>query len=886
MTEKRRTREEIKRERQQQQKAKKTKNKTTTGKWVKRSLLTIVLLGVLGLASGAALFGYYVSNAPELDEELLKDPVSSEFYDVNGELFATIGAQTRQYVKYEDIPQQMIDAITATEDVRFFEHFGLDVWRLGGAVIANLRDGYGAQGASTITQQVVKNSFFTNEKKLERKAQEAWLAIQLERNYSKEEIFEMYFNKVLMSGRVYGFGTAAKEFYGKELSELTLAESAQLAGMPQSPNNFNPYKKPDRAEKRRNIVLSLMVQHGKITEAKAKEAKAEDIVAGLIPEEQRVANLETKYPAFLDVALSELEENGDGDLLAEGIKVYTTLDPQAQTIVENMMNNDSNFPTENIQAGVAVLDTQTGEIRAIGGGRNYTGEFNYNHAYDLQTRSPGSTIKPLIDYGPAIEYLNWSTGETLVDEPMNYTGSKQVITNWDSKYLGAMTAREALYASRNIPAVKTFKEVGVDRAKKFIANLGIETDNLVESDAIGGGHVTMSPVQMAASYAAFGNNGTYHDAHSITKIVFRDGKTSKSYKSEPTLAMSDYTAYMVTDILRDVVSNKRNASAPRAAVAGVDIAGKTGTTNYSSDEFSKYNLKSGSVPDSWFAGYSTNYSIAIWGGYTKRQDAITTWDERWMPQYLFKSIMTDLNQHNPASSFKQPNSVVSAEIVIGSNPLQLASSYTPSNLRSTELFVRGTQPSQYSEAHVPQTLAAPTGLSATFNEVSQLADLTWSHPSLANAEGETTDPVTYEVSMGVEGGASSVVTITSSTVLQIPGIEKGKTYTFTVTAISGDLRSDPVSATLFVEGDPIEVEPIEPVDPNDNSENPSTPGQPENPSDNGNNGNNGNGGSNNGNGNGNTVEPEPEPEPNPTPTEPTQPTPPPTEDDSIDDDRE
>ncbi|WP_274309749.1 penicillin-binding protein 1A [Solibacillus daqui] len=894
MTEKRRTREDIKRERQSQQKAKKTKNKTSAGKWIKRIVLTIVLIGGLGLASGAALFGYYVSKAPELDEELLKDPISSEFYDVNGELFAKLGAENREYVKYEDIPQQMIDAIIATEDSRFFEHFGVDLWRLGGAVFANFRDGFGAQGASTITQQVVKNSFFTNEKKLERKAQEAWLAVQLERQYSKEEIFEMYFNKILMSGRIYGFGTAAKEFYGKELSELTLAESAQLAGMPQSPNNFNPYKKPENAEKRRNIVLSLMVQHNKITQAQADEAKAVDITAGLIPEEQRVANLETKYPAFLDVVLSELEEKGDGELMAEGIKVYTTLDPEAQTIVENVMNNDSNFPTEDIEAGVAVVDTQTGEIRAIGGGRNYKG-FNYNFAYDNQSRSPGSTIKPLIDYGPAIEYLKWSTGQTLVDEPMNYTGSKQVITNWDSKYLGPMTAREALYASRNIPAVKAFKEVGPDRAKQFLANLGIKTDNLVESDAIGGGHVTMSPIQMAASYAAFGNNGTYNDAHSISKIVFRDGKTSKSYKPEPKIAMSDYTAYMVTDILRDVVSNKRNASAPRAAVSGVDIAGKTGTTNYSSDEFSKFNLKRGSVPDSWFAGYSTNYSIAIWGGYSKRKDAITTWDERWMPQYLFKSIMTDLDRNNPSSSFKQPSSVVSADVVIGSKPLQLATKYTPSNMRSKELFVKGTQPTEYSEEYVPQTLDAPTDLTATFNEVAQLADLSWTHPSLTEGTDENGDPVTYEVKMSVEGGATSVVATSSATTAQIPGIEKGKTYNFTVTAISGDLRSDPASVTLFVEGEPVVEEPTEPEEPDDNNENP---GQPENPNDSTDNGNNGNGngnnngnnggngnnnsgnGNGNGNGSGNTEEPE---IPTSPPTQPTDPTQPGTDDGTTDD---
>lgn len=893
MAEKRRTREEIKRERQLQQKAKKSKNKSSGSKWIKRILQSVVLIGLLILLSGAALFGYYVSKAPALDEELLKDPISSEFYDIYGELFATVGAEKRDYVKYEDIPQQMIDAITATEDSRFFEHFGVDIWRLGGAVIANFRDGYGSQGASTITQQVIKNSFFTNEKKLERKAQEAWLAVQLERQYSKEEIFEMYFNKVLMSGRIHGFGTAAKQFYGKELSELTLAESAQLAGMPQSPNNFNPYKNPERAEKRRNIVLSLMVQHDKITETQANEAKTVNIAAGLVPEEQRIANNETKYPAFLDVVLSELEDNGDSSLISEGIKVYTTLDPKAQAIVENIMNNDANFPTENIEAGVAVVDTKTGEIRAIGGGRHYSDAFPYNFAYDNKTRSPGSTIKPLIDYGPAIEYLKWSTGQTVEDKPMKYTGTNQVITNWDSKYLGTMTAREALYTSRNIPAVKAFQEVGADRAQQFISKLGIKTKNLVESDAIGGGHVTMSPIQMAASYAAFGNNGAYNDAHAIKKIVFRDGKTSQSYKPKHTIAMSDYTAYMVTDILRDVVSNKPNASAKRAIVSGVDIAGKTGTTNYSSDEFSKYNLKSGSVPDTWFAGYSTNYSIAIWSGYSLRKDAITSWEERWLPQNLFKSIMTDLNQHNPSSSFKQPNSVISADIVVGSNPLQLASSYTPSNLRSTELFVKGTQPTDYSEVHVPQTINAPTGLTATYNDIAQLADVTWSHSSnTGDLESDIPDPVTYEVAMQIDGGPSSVVTITSANAIQIPGIEQGKTYTFTVTAISGDLRSEPASVTLFVEGEPVVEEPIEPEEPN-GGENPNQVEPPNNNGNgenngsnngNGNNGNNGNGNGNNGNGNGNTVEPEPTPPETITP--PSVPSAPGTGEDSSEDNGE
>ncbi|MGE7024287.1 penicillin-binding protein 1A [Solibacillus cecembensis] len=858
MSEQKRTREDIKRERQSQKK--KIQTKTPFGIWIKRIFLTVVLLGVVGFLGGAGLFAYYVSSAPDLDEELLKDPISSEFYDVNKELFATIGAEKRNYVKYEDIPVQMRDAIIATEDSRFFDHFGIDIWRLGSAVIANVRDGFGAQGASTITQQVVKNSFLKNEKKLKRKAQEAWLSIQLERKYSKEQIFEMYFNKILMSGRIYGFGTAAKEFYGKELDELTLDEAALLAGIPQSPNNYNPYKNPERAEKRRNIVLSLMVQHNKISQTEADSAKTANVTAGLIPDEKRIANTTTKYPAFLDVVLSEIEAKGETELLSEGIKVYTTLDPEAQKIVENTINNDSNFPNEQIQAGIAVVDTETGALRAVGGGRNYSGNLPYNHAYDLTTRSPGSTLKPLVDYGPAFEYLKWSTGETTVDEPITYTGSKQVITNWDSKYGGPMTVREALYTSRNIPAVKTFREVGADRSKQFLANIGIRTDKqLVESDAIGGGRIAISPIQMAASYAAFGNNGTYNDAHAISKIVFRDGSSSDSYKPKQKIAMSDYTAYMVTDILRDVVSTKPNASAKRAMVSGVDIAGKTGTTNYSSDEFKKFNLKKNSVPDTWFAGYTTNYSIAIWGGHSLRKDAISTWEERWLPQTLFKTIMTDLDKHNPSSKFKQPSSVVSATIEVGSNPLKLASEYTPNTHRKTELFVKGTEPKVVSEQFVQETLDAPTNLHALYNDTTQLVDLTWAHPSLTQEDGS---PVTFEVTMNADGEAPTVVSVTSSLAIQISNIEPGKTYTFSVVALADDIRSEPVSTSIYINQDTSLEEPVIPEIPGIDDEDSNLPINPEEPNpdegneNNGNgndqgNGNNGNGNGNNGNGQGN-----------------------------------
>lgn len=847
MTEKRRSRKELHRQRE----SKKKNQKPPMKKWLKWTVLSILILFGAGFLFGAGLFVYYASSAPELNEELLKDPITAEFYDANGELFATIGVENRKYIEYEDIPQEMIDAILATEDVRFHKHFGIDFLRLGSAVIANFTGGFGSQGASTITQQVVKNSFLSNDKTLKRKAQEAWLAIQLEQQYEKEEIFEMYFNKILMSGNVYGFGTGADYFFGKELNELELDEIALLAGMPQSPNNYNPFKFPDRAQKRRDLVLDLMVQHGKITKAEADEAKKIEVASRILPEEERKGIAGMNFDPFLDVALSELEERGDIKLLAEGIKVYTTLDPRAQTTVEKIMYNPNNFPTETIESGIAVIDTKSGAIRAIGGGRNFKTR-DWNYAHDLKLRPPGSTLKPIVAYGPAIEYLKWSTGKTLVDEPYTYLDGKTSIGNWDGKFFGPITVREALYASRNIPAVKTLHEVGEDRAKEFISKLGIQSD-IVEADALGGGKVHISPIEMAAAYAAFGNNGVFNEPYSIKEIVFRDG-SKKTYKREPVVAMHDYTAYMITDMLRDVVSTKPHASGSAAAVPGLDVAGKTGTTNYSADEFRKYNLPYTAVPDSWFVGYTTNYSIAVWSGYESRKDPITTWNERRLPQELFKKIMGEISQGKETKRFAKPNTVVEVTIEVGTEPLKLASEFTPNELRRTELFVRGTEPTEVSEEYEDMELEAPFNLKAV-NHTPGIIDLSWDYNM--PEEMEEGEEILFEVSVQVDDGEALVLTTTADQQVIVTDIESGRKYNFSVVAILGEMRSSPASTSIQIDGDvedPDVEDPVPPEDPDLGEENEDgdhegndehPPGQNENNGQNG--GNNGNN-ENNGNG--------------------------------------
>lgn len=816
------------RRRAQQQNNKNQKPRNNKG-LIKKIFLALVAIGFIGLISGLGLFAFYASSAPKLDEELLRDPLSSEILYANGELMYTTGSEKREYVNYEDIPKLMEDAILATEDVRFYKHHGMDFYRLGGAVIANFKRGFGSEGASTLTQQVIKNSFLTHDKTLKRKAQEAWLAFQLERNYEKEEIFEMYFNKILMSGNQYGFGTAADYFYGKKLDELELHEVAMLAGLPQSPNGYNPYNNPERAEKRRNIVLSLMHQHKKITKEEMEAAQATDVTSTLRPEEERVAN-NFKYPILLDVVLNELEQAGYGDIINDGVQIHTTFNPSAQRIVEESINNPSIYVDDKIQSGMTVLDTQTGGIVAIGS-RDYSYGTNFARQ---EKRQLGSTMKPILSYGPAIEYLNWSTGQVVVDEPYKYPNGKS-LGNAYPGFKGTITIREGLYQSSNVTAVKTFKEVDKNDAMSFAAKLGIKLGDAHEASALGGTTEEFSTVDLAGAYAAFGNNGVYTKPYSINKIVMRDGKTEKNLKPKSVVAMKDSTAYMITDMLRDVFT-KPGATGQNANVPGLDIAGKTGTTN--------------EARDSWFVGYSTRYTVAAWGGY-KDRTPMTSWQgQRMIPRDLFKGVMKDISANIETPRFQKPSSVEEVEVVYLSNPLMKASPAIPASMKRTELFVKGSVPQEVAKPEV--VLNAPSNLSATFNEENESITLTWEHesPDSELIEGD----VEFIVSANIDGGETIEVARTKEFALAFTDVNRGSTYTFSVVASVGELKSDAISTTLKVDGEEEVIPEEEPEEePETNPDEENTPPEEDNngksPGEDGNQGNNGNNGDNGNNGN-------------------------------------
>ncbi|WP_100331384.1 PBP1A family penicillin-binding protein [Bacillus xiapuensis] len=854
----------------------------------KKVFLTFAVLILLSLAGGIGAFAYMVKDAPNLDEALLRDPIPSKVYDKDGKFITTIGSGKLDYVKYEDIPQLVKDAILATEDARFFEHHGVDIIRIGGAALKNVTDGFGSQGASTITQQVVKLSFLKPEKTLKRKAQEAWLAYQLERQYTKEEIFEMYANKVYMSQGIHGIKAAAKHYFNKELDELTLPEAALIAGMPQSPNNYNPFTNPERAEKRRNLVLSLMKQHDKISETEMAQAKAVPLNK-LLAENKQGEGETKKYNAYIDMVIEEVQRMGDYNPYSDGLKIYTTLDRKAQDYMDQLLNTEDilSYPSDDFQAGIALTDTKTGEVRAVGGGRgeNQKVERGYNYAVDLKQRQPGSVIKPLIDYGPAIEYLNWSTYQQLDDKPTTYPDGTP-IRNAGGSYMGPISMRTAMTYSRNIPALEAYKEVGHEKANEFLGNLGIqlkkeESENYSNSIGAMSG---ISPLDLAGAYAAFGNGGQYNEPHTVKKLILSDGETEVENDIKPKAAMSDYTAYMITDMLRDVVSE---GTGTQANIPGLDVAGKTGTTNYTEKEKSDFGIPDSGSPDSWFVGYTTNYTAAIWTGYPNKSEYLSPESQR-IAKRLFRYLMEEVSSDVKTEDFKKPKSVVELPILKGSNPAVVAGDSVPDSDKVYELFVKGEEPKKVyrnkddeeekdkdkeKEKEEQETKGKIEGLNAAYDSSSQSISVSWSF----SGEGTPSFTVTANGQSQAANGNSAVIS----------NVQPGQTYSITVTATVDGATVDSASTSVTASGGENPAEPEdggqqEPDQPdteapdgnnNGNHNGGNTPppdqgnGQNGGTPPNGDNGGSGNG-NNNGNGNGSSSGG------NPSPTQPPVGTPP------------
>nr|WP_180384540.1 penicillin-binding protein PBP1A [Streptococcus mutans] len=593
-------------------------------------LLSAIILAII---IGGLLFTYYVSSTPKLSEAKLKATNSSLVYDSNNNLIADLGAEKRESISSDNIPMKLVNAVTSIEDHRFFKHRGVDIYRIIGAAWNNLLH-KSTQGGSTLDQQLIKLAYFStkeSDQTLKRKAQEVWLSLQMEKKYTKEEILTFYVNKVYMGNGNYGMRTAAKSYYGKDLKDLSIAQLATLAGIPQAPTQYDPYAQPKAATSRRNTVLSQMYKHKKITKREYDVAVATPISDGL-----QELKRSSSYPKYMDnylkQVISEVKKRTGQDIFSAGMKVYTNVNADAQQYLWNIYNTDEYiaYPDDNFQVASTVMDVTNGKVIAQLGGRHQDTNvsFGTNQAV-LTDRDWGSTMKPISAYGPALESEAFTTtAQMLNDSVYYYPGTTTQVYDWDHRYNGWMTIQTAIQQSRNVPAVRAIDAAGLDTAKGFLSGLGIDYPEMRYSNAISSNTSSSeqkygaSSEKMAAAYAAFSNGGTYYEPQYVNKIEFKDG-TSETYDAKGNRAMKETTAYMMTDMLKTVLTY---GTGTEAAIPGLYQAGKTGTSNYDDNELVEMSEKLGInpyglgtiAPDENFVGYTPQYSMAVWTGYKNR----------------------------------------------------------------------------------------------------------------------------------------------------------------------------------------------------------------------------------------------------------------------------
>lgn len=725
-------------------------SKRSKKKLLKTIVLIVLLIGIIGIIAVGGFFAYIIYLGDQkYDVEKLVNTESTIIYDKDNKVITTIGKEKREKLTYDEIPNVLVDAVVATEDSRFFQHNGFDALRFLKASIGQVVSGSGAGGASTLTMQVSKNAFTSVDATITRKFTDIYISIfKLEQDYSKEQIIEFYMNTPFLGSQSYGVEQASQTYFGKSVTQLNLAEASIIAGLFQAPSSYDPYVYPENAQERRSTVLYLMQKHGYITEQERKIANAIP-VESLLKSSNDTSGAH-EHQSYIDTVIDEVEQKTGLDPYVVPMTIYTNMDRKAQTGINNIMNGKTyKWRNSYVQAGIAAVETTSGKILAVGAGRNKTGARTYNYATDIK-RQIGSTAKPLFDYGPAIEYNNISTGTTVVDSPYTYSGGGK-ITNFDGRYKGVMTVRDALAGSRNVPALKVFQKVDQKNIIKFVTSLGITPEidaygGIHEAHAIGGFNGA-SPLEMAAAYAAFANGGYYYEPYAVNKIVLRATDETMTFSSEGERVMSDATAYMITDILYyGVNSGKIGIN----RVSGIALAGKTGTTDFSSKTKKEYKMSSGAINDAWIIGYSPDVSIGMWYGYKEFYDSKTkkvhyvTMNQAGVDRKAIFKLASQAVMPKSGKKWTMPSSVTKVAIEFGTDPLKLPSANTPSSKIKYELFKKGTEPTERSSSYV--SLSNVTNLA--INVESGKVNLSWSaatQPTLSDTEKETNGDFGYEI---------------------------------------------------------------------------------------------------------------------------------------------
>jgi len=700
-------------------KGKKKKRTFSFVRFLKFIILTLLLVILVGgsIALGTA-YAWVKSARPLNVNELFDLNQTTYIVDKNDKLIDKLHAnENRSMVTLDQIPKNLQNAFIAIEDKRFRKHNGVDIYRILGALKADLKTGKPSQGGSTITQQLIKNVYLSPEKLLKRKVIEMYYAIQLERTFRKDQILEAYLNTIPLGHNVAGVKAAALYYFGKETSQLTLAECATIAGITRYPSAYSPYINFEKSTERKELILKEMLNQGYITQDEYDEAMKQKITLAKVEKE-----IETTY--FSDMIISDVvetlqqklgltKEEAEIKLFNGGLKIIATIDMDMQSMVEETFKNTKLFPESKEdangilqpEAAVIIIENGTGEIKAVIGGRSEKVRRGLNRATQ-SLRQPGSTIKPLAAYAPALDN-GYSVGTVVDDAPITFGNYSP--RNYSNDFKGLTTLREGIKHSTNIIAVKLVQDIGIGRSMEYLKKFGITTmvtreDNKSTNDeglaqlALGGITKGVKPIEMAAAYSVFPNKGVLIKPISFTKILDKDGNVIFENKPEKTKVISEQVAYLMVDIMKGVV---RGGTGGNAALSKMPVAGKTGTTTKN--------------VDAWFTGYSPYYTASVWIGHDEPKPMSFTGGS--YPAKLWKAIMEGAHKNLEVKDFERPGGLVSVDIctVSGKRPSELCALDPRGSTVKSELFIKGTEPAADSicDVHVIRDVDIETGKLAT-----------------------------------------------------------------------------------------------------------------------------------------------------------------------------
>lgn len=727
------------------------KKKTTTKKKRRlngRVIVNSIVIFCLSFMLVASAGGIYILNeivaaSPALNLGDLESKESTKIYDNKGEVIYELGAENRENIEYDQLPQVVIDAFLSIEDSRYFKHNGFDLPRFVKSAIENLRAGSFAQGGSTLTMQMIDNVYFADLEpangpfeKIARKIQEIFMSMKVETKLSKEEILTLYLNKINFGGPARGIQKAAQYYFGKDVSELNLSEAAFLAGAINAPNTYNPYygynpttgfNYYQAAVNRRNATLDLMLYHGYITETQY-ELAVNTVLAFQLKDEMTLES--DPLLSFIDVVVAEVREITGQDPYLVPMRIYTTMDLGAQQLADEILNGKVNYPggDDLFQVGFSMMNNQTGEIVAIGGGRGYGGSERHNRGFDLR-KQPGSSVKPLVDYALAFDYLGYATSHVFADLPMVYRNTNILLGNADGRYRGDVTFKEAVGNSYNTPAMQSLEavvdKIGVTRLVEILNSMGL---GIVPSEfdlgyGIGGSNFAISPTQLAGAYQIFSNGGNYIQPHTVVKVEYMDGSETFEPNYAPVKVISPQAAYLMSELLYDAV-NTNYQNLQQILIDYYPVYGKTGTTDWAEDGLA-YGIPRLAMKDKWMVNYTSDYTVATWAGYDVPVAGKNTYfDQSKMLLNVpgqINNLMLDYSATiSSPKRIARPSGVVEITHVQGEFPYVSA----PANA-SKDILVTGLIKSDFAQLGTLEApkLEALNSFQATYNEENKTLDL-------------------------------------------------------------------------------------------------------------------------------------------------------------------